>query len=119
MLNENDRLEKVIKGLELCRYDPDPGQECKQLVACDICPYWSDHMGCMMTEMFNDAITELKSRLNEPTKFQIKTTISNIDKPAGIDEEQFFAVMANVYYALARLYGEDIPVYSQSEEANA
>lgn len=24
-------LEKVRKGAELCRYDPDPGQECKML----------------------------------------------------------------------------------------
>lgn len=117
-MKDRQRLEKVIKGLELCRYDPDPGQECKQLVACDICPYWNDYYGCQMTKMFNDALAELKPLLSEPTKFQIKTTISNIDKPDGIDEEQFFVVMANIYHALARLYGDDIPTYSPSEEAN-
>jgi hypothetical protein len=50
----------VIKALSLCRYDPDPGQECKQLVSCDICPYWSDETGCRMTDLFTDAIALLK-----------------------------------------------------------
>ena len=52
----------VIKALSLCRYDPDPGQECKQLVSCDICPYWSDKMGCRMTDLFTDAIALLKEK---------------------------------------------------------
>lgn len=34
--------EKVIKGLELCKYDPDPGQEDKWNHSCLKCPYcWS------------------------------------------------------------------------------
>lgn len=52
----------VIKALSLCRYDPDPGQECKQLVSCDICPYWSDETGCRMTDLFTDAIALLKEK---------------------------------------------------------
>lgn len=54
--------DEVIKALSLCRYDPDPGQECKQLVSCDICPYWSDKMGCRMTDLFTDAIALLKEK---------------------------------------------------------
>lgn len=52
--------DEVIKALSLCRYDPDPGQESKQLVSCDACPYWSDKMGCRMTDLFTDAIAMLK-----------------------------------------------------------
>ena len=52
--------DEVIKALELCRYDPDPGQEPKSMVSCDICPYWSDKFGCRMTDMFNDALALLK-----------------------------------------------------------
>ena len=121
-MNEQ-KLDNVIKALELCRYDTDPGQECKQLVACDICPYWSyeekdGYIGCHMTDMFNDALEALRARRDEPTKFEIKTAISNIDKPVGLDDEQFFAVMANIYHALAKLYGDDIPTYHPSEEGN-
>ena len=43
----------------------------------------------------------------EPTAFEIKTTISNVDIPACVTEEQFYAVMGNIYAALAKLYGED------------
>lgn len=52
--------DEVIKALSLCRYDPDPGQECKQLVCCDICPYWSEEVGCRMTDLFSDALALLK-----------------------------------------------------------
>ncbi len=54
--------DEVIKALELCRYDPDPGQEPKSMVSCDICPYWSDKFGCRMTDMFNDALALLKAQ---------------------------------------------------------
>lgn len=59
---------------------------------------------------------EIKARLAEPTKFQIKTTISNIDRPQGVDEEQLFAVLSNQYSALAKLYGDDVPTYHPSED---
>lgn len=55
------------------------------------------------------------SEYNEPTKMQIKTTISNIDIPKGIDDETFFAIMSQIYIALARLYGDDVATYSPSE----
>lgn len=54
------------------------------------------------------------SEYKEPTKFDIKHAISNIDKPVDLDDEQFFAVMANIYYAMAKLYGEEIPTYNPS-----
>ena len=53
----------------------------------------------------------LKAR---PTKFDIKTTISNVDIPKDVDEEQFFAVLSAQYAALAKLYGDDVPTYSPS-----
>lgn len=56
------KLEQVIKALQLCRYDPDPGQECKFLVSCDICPYWKDEVGCREIDLFNDALELLKER---------------------------------------------------------
>lgn len=52
-----DLLAKVRKCAELCRYDPDPGQECKMLVSCDICPYWDDMSGCNLTQFFDDVLT--------------------------------------------------------------
>ena len=54
------------------------------------------------------------SEYDEPTKFQIKTTISNVDIPKDIDEEQFMAVLSQQYAALAKLYGDDVPTYSPS-----
>ena len=60
--------EKVIKGLELCRYDPDPEMPLKSEVSCDICPYWDDTYGCRMNDMFDDAIALLKAQ--EPVKPQ-------------------------------------------------
>lgn len=113
MLNENDRL--TI---------PHAGHERKH-TQYGYTAYWTQaskfDMMNRLGEYEDTGYTpeEIRAVLNEPTKFQIKTTISNIDKPVGIDEEQFFAVMANIYYALARLYGEDIQTYSQSEGANA
>lgn len=54
--------ERVLQGLRLCRYDPDPGQECKQLVSCDICPYWDDMYGCRELDMLNDAIRVIEAK---------------------------------------------------------
>lgn len=118
---DRQKIDNVVKGLQLCRYDPDPGQECKQLVACDICPYFYEddyYYGCHETALFNDAlevIADLRQRQAEPTKAEIKHAISNIDRPKDIDEEQFFVVMASIYAALARLYGEHVPNLGPSE----
>ena len=54
--------DKVIKGLELCRYDPAPGQPSKYEVSCDICPYWTDSYGCRMGELLNDAVVILREK---------------------------------------------------------
>ena len=55
-------IAKVLKGLELCRYDPDPGMPLKSLVSCDICPYWDDQLGCKMGDLLNDAVDLLKAQ---------------------------------------------------------
>ena len=60
--------EKVIKGLELCRYDPDPGQENKWYHSCLKCPYcWSGPETEMFTtrdcwRLFSDALDFLKEQ---------------------------------------------------------
>lgn len=115
MLNENDRLtHEHANGWFASPYSK--GAQSK---------YWTNATKTALMNRLGEyedtgySQEEIRAVLNEPTKLQIKTTISNIDKPVGIDEEQFFAVMANIYYALARLYGEDIQTYSQSEGANA
>lgn len=41
-----------------------------------------------------------------PTKRDIKTALANIDIPEGVGEAEFFAVMANVFSALAKVYKE-------------
>ena len=53
-------IEDTKKALRLCQYDPDPGQECKMLVACDICPYWSDERGCEQVELLKDALNAVE-----------------------------------------------------------
>ena len=35
-------LKKVLHGLYLCRYDPDPGDQPKEQRSCAICPYFID-----------------------------------------------------------------------------
>lgn len=162
-----NKREKVIAGLECCRYDPDPGYPDKGAVVCPECPYYNDGWASRCAELYTDAInlirqdhvhtgftaeeSEIIATMQEevdewkdytdselsggvtvdcdfylkilnalkkrPSKGEIKHAISNIDRPAGIDEEQFFAVMANIYYALAKLYGEEIPMIVPSEEA--
>ena len=55
-------IAKALKGLDLCRYDPDPGMPTKSMVSCDICPYWDDQFGCREIELLNDAIALLKAQ---------------------------------------------------------
>lgn len=49
--------EKVIRGLELCAYDPDPGQELKEIRSCPECPYY--RAGCS-PQLIRDALALLK-----------------------------------------------------------
>lgn len=51
--------EKVIRGLELCAYDPDPGQELKELRSCPECPYY--RAGCT-PQLIRDALSLLKGQ---------------------------------------------------------
>lgn len=55
--------EKVIRGLELCAYDPDPGQELKEIRSCPECPYY--RAGCS-PQLIRDALallTEQEARV--------------------------------------------------------
>ena len=56
--------EKVILALELCRYDPDPGQEKKWYHSCLKCPYCTDRNGMEMNcaQMYTDAIALLREQ---------------------------------------------------------
>ena len=51
--------EKVIRGLELCAYDPDPGQELKEIRSCPECPYY--RAGCS-PQLIRDALALLKDQ---------------------------------------------------------
>lgn len=51
--------EKVIRGLELCAYDPDPGQELKEIRSCPECPYY--RAGCS-PQLIRDALALLKEK---------------------------------------------------------
>jgi len=54
--------EKVIKALDLCKYDPDPGQTVKYLHSCVYCPYWNDGVAPECSVMYTDAIAMLKEQ---------------------------------------------------------
>lgn len=51
--------EKVIRGLELCAYDPDPGQELKEIRSCPECPYYRE--GCS-PQLIRDALALLREQ---------------------------------------------------------
>ena len=54
-------VDKIIKGLELCKYDPDPGQENKGVHSCVKCPYYNDGIMPECQVMYTEAIELLKS----------------------------------------------------------
>lgn len=51
--------EKLIRGLELCTYDPDPGQKLKEIRSCPECPYY--RAGCS-PQLIRDALALLKEQ---------------------------------------------------------
>ena len=53
-------IEKVIKGLDLCKYDPDPGEIIKFIHSCQHCPYWKNGIMNECCFLFTDAISLLK-----------------------------------------------------------
>lgn len=59
--------QKVIRGLELCAYDPDPGQELKEIRSCQECPYY--RAGCS-PQLIRDALALLKEQ--EPRVLTLK-----------------------------------------------
>ena len=54
------KVEKVLKGLDLCKYDPDPGQEDKYHHSCVKCPY-HDPTIPMCLELYLDAMELIKN----------------------------------------------------------
>lgn len=52
-------ISKVIQGLELCAYDPDPGQALKEIRSCPECPYY--RAGCS-PQLIRDALALLKEQ---------------------------------------------------------
>lgn len=52
-------ISKVIQGLELCAYDPDPGQKLKEIRSCPECPYY--RAGCS-PQLIRDALALLKEQ---------------------------------------------------------
>lgn len=57
--------DSVIMALELCKYDPDPGQQDKYFHSCQHCPYWKDGIAPECAYMYTDAIALLKEQDKE------------------------------------------------------
>lgn len=64
------KREKVIRGLELCAYDPDPGQELKEIRSCPECPYY--RAGCS-PQLIRDALALLNEQ--EPRVMTLEEVI--------------------------------------------
>jgi len=58
-MTDEEKREKVIRGLELCAYDPDPGQELKEVRSCPECPYY--RAGCS-PQLIRDALALLREQ---------------------------------------------------------
>jgi len=58
-MTDAEKREKVIRGLELCAYDPDPGQELKEVRSCPECPYY--RAGCS-PQLIRDALALLREQ---------------------------------------------------------
>ena len=58
-MSDSEKREKVIRGLELCAYDPDPGQELKEIRSCPECPYYL--AGCA-PRLIRDALALLREQ---------------------------------------------------------
>lgn len=69
-----EKREKVMRGLELCAYDPDPGQELKEIRSCPECPYY--RAGCS-PQLIRDAIALLKAQ--EPRVMTLEEVIHSKD----------------------------------------
>ena len=91
-MTEQERREKVIKGLECCgAYD----------YKCNVCPYQDDggaEDGCCSDELKTNALALLKAQ-EQRHRLEVHN-IGNVDIPEGVTEEQFYAVMSNVVDAL-------------------
>ena len=76
--------ETVIRALELCRYDPDPGQENKWDHSCLKCPYCKDSTGTGINcaQMYTDAIA-LLLRGQEKTKVVFRQYDGSVESECG------------------------------------
>ena len=57
-----ENVDKVIQGLELCKYEPDPGQTVKYLKSCVHCPYWNDGKIPECSVLYTDAIKIIREQ---------------------------------------------------------
>lgn len=67
-------ISKVIQGLELCAYDPDPGQALKEIRSCPECPYY--RAGCS-PQLIRDALVLLKEQ--EPRVMTLEEVMRSHD----------------------------------------
>ena len=77
--------QKVIKALELCKYDPDPGQMVKHLHSCIHCPYWNDGVVPECSVMYTDAIALLEQEAVEPKVTSAEQRCGNCNKVIEMD----------------------------------
>ena len=73
-------IEKVIKALDLCKYDPDPGQEDKYHHSCSKCPYWKDGIAPECAFMYTDAVRWLRTIGTQKVLLHEDGTIEPIPK---------------------------------------
>lgn len=101
-------LEKVISGLECCRYG-----------FCFSCPYndgIDDNVDCKQ-KLADDALSILKAYKRRQVLEAYN--ISYVDIPDGVTEAQFYAVMSNVVEALEHAdRGESWPYDEEGSEKN-
>ena len=93
--------EKVARGLELCAYDPDPGQELKALRSCPECPYY--RAGCT-PRLIRDALALLTGE--EPRVMTLEEIRSGAVDVAWIEDADKAEVIPGIWFRLSN-EGED------------
>ena len=78
-------ISKVTLGLELCAYDPDPGQTRKDVHSCSRCPYY-DH-GCE-GQLYRDALALLKEQ--EPRVMTEGDVLHSTGKPVWFESRGMY-----------------------------
>ena len=110
-MTEQEKREKVIKGLECCATNRLRREDCEAMG----CVYLDlEGHGCIH-QLIRDALALLKAQMARH-KLEVHN-IGNVDIPEGVPEEQFYAVMSNVVDALEHTdRGEAWPYDSEGVE---